>query len=159
MSKRPIPKELQDLQKYVRWMDTVFHIPGTKITFGIDPLLNLIPYGGTAVSYAISVYLLYAMHKNGASSKVMGKMIANVTFDALAGMIPVLGTVFDFYYKANQRNMILAVEHFEENKHQGSILPYLILIFIVFILILGISIAATVYVVNLLFGFLSGISL
>lgn len=102
---------------------------------------------------------MFAMYKNGASSKVMGKMIWNVSIDALVGAIPVLGTFFDFYYKANKRNMVLAVEHFEEGKHKGSILPYLIPILIAFLLVLAASIYVTIQVFQFLFQLLGGITL
>lgn len=157
--KRPIPEELKKLQGFVKLMDAQFRIPGTNFRFGIDPLLNLIPYGGAAVGYAIGIYLMFAMYKNGASSKVMGKMIWNVSIDALVGAIPVLGTFFDFYYKANKRNMVLAVEHFEEGKHKGSILPYLIPIMIAFLLVLAASIYVTIQVFQFLFQLLGGLTL
>jgi len=150
--KRPIPEELKNVQKFVRLMDSAFKIPGTNFTFGLDPIINLIPYGGAAVGYIIGIYLMFAMYKNGASSKVMGKMIGNITIDALIGAIPLLGDIFDFYFKANERNMILAIEHFEEGKHQGSILPYLILIVLIFLLIIIGSIIATIFALKLLFG-------
>lgn len=157
--KRPIPKELQQLQKAVKMMDSVFRIPGTKYTFGIDPLLNLIPYAGSTIGFVIGAYLLFAMQKNGASSKAIGKMIWNITLDAVIGVIPIVGTLFDFAFKANKRNMILAVEHFEEGKHQGSIWPYLLLIAAILIVILVATIYATIFVLDWLFNLLGGIAL
>lgn len=40
--------------------------------------------------------------------------------DGIVGLIPVLGHIFDVFYKANRRNLVLAVEHFEGGQHQGS---------------------------------------
>ncbi len=136
---KPIPIELQKVSKLVKLMDSAFTIPGTNRKFGIDPLLNLIPYGGAIAGYIISAYLIISMFKNGASSKVIGKMIGNITLDAIVGAIPFLGTIFDFMFKANKRNLILATEHFEQGKHQGSIIPYLIpILFILLILFAGV---------------------
>lgn len=130
-----VPYELLKVSKVVRMMDSAFRIPGTKIKFGIDPLLNLIPYGGAIVGYGISCYIIITMLRNGASSKVVGKMIGNITLDAVVGTIPILGTIFDFTFKANKRNLILATEHFEQGKHQGSVLPYLIPIMLILIVL------------------------
>lgn len=60
--------------------------------------------------------------------------------DTIIGSIPVTGTVFDFFYKANNRNVRLLKEHYEEGKHTGSGLKiiiavgvFLLLLFILFI--------------------------
>lgn len=134
-----IPAQLQKIARLVKLMDSQFKIPGTKITFGLDPIIGLIPYLGDLVDYGVSAYLLIAMVKNGASGKVVAKMIRNITIDGLVGLIPFLGRIFDVFYKANRRNLVLATEHFEENKHQGSalpiVLPILIILFIFFLII------------------------
>ncbi|HRB19347.1 MAG TPA: DUF4112 domain-containing protein [Chitinophagales bacterium] len=120
-------------------MDSQFKIPGTKITFGIDPIIGLVPWIGDLIDYCISAYLMVAMIRNGASGKVVAKMLRNITVDGLVGLIPFLGRIFDIFYKANRRNLILAVEHFEEGKHQGSawpiVLPILGFLVVLFMLI------------------------
>lgn len=40
------------------------------------------------------------------------KMLVNVGFDAVAGSVPVLGDVFDVYFKSNRRNVQLVLDHF-----------------------------------------------
>jgi len=39
----------------------------------------------------------------------------NILFDATIGAIPVIGQIFDFFFKANARNMKLMREHYLEN--------------------------------------------
>jgi hypothetical protein len=135
---RPIPIQLQKIAAITKLMDSQFKIPGTKFSFGLDPLIGLIPGLGAVVDYLISGYLLVAMVKNGASSRVISKMILNITIDGIGGLVPVLGNIFDFFYKANRKNLVLAVEHFEEGKHQGSawpiILPILAVLTVIFII-------------------------
>ncbi|QQR99128.1 MAG: DUF4112 domain-containing protein [Sphingobacteriales bacterium] len=157
--KNKLPKELVNVSKYVKLMDSAFKIPGTNRTFGIDPILNLIPYGGAIAGYLISAYLLIGMFRNGASSKVIGKMIGNITLDAVVGAIPFLGTVFDFMFKANKRNLTLAIEHFEEGKHQGSILPYLIPIIIILIVLFAFVVYITIIAFRFFFDILNQIQL
>lgn len=136
---KPIPAQLQKIARFVKLMDSQFKIPGTKITFGLDPIIGMVPYLGDLVDYGISAYILVSMVKSGASSRVVAKMIGNITIDGLIGLIPFLGKIFDVFYKANRRNLTLAVEHFEENKHQGSawpiVLPILLILFLLFIAI------------------------
>ncbi len=132
---KPIPPQLQKLAKFTKLMDSQFKIPGTSITFGIDPIIGLVPYLGDLVDYCISAYLMIAMVKNGASGRAVAKMIINITIDGIVGLIPFLGRIFDVFYKANRRNLILAVEHFEEGKHQGSAWPIVVPIIGILLLI------------------------
>ncbi len=135
---RTIPPQLQRIAKLTKLMDSQFTIPGTDYTFGLDPIIGLIPGFGIVLDYAISAYLMIAMIQNGASGRVVSKMFLNISIDGLVGAIPVLGNIFDFFYKANRKNLLLAVEHFKEGKHQGSawpiILPILLVLAIIFTL-------------------------
>lgn len=108
------------IEQMARIMDSKFRIPGTNFRFGLDPILGLIPIFGDVTAAAISGGLIISMIKHGVSRKVVYKMLVNVALDATIGSIPVLGWVFDFYYKANNRNIRLLKEHYEEGKHTGS---------------------------------------
>lgn len=138
---KPGEKETPDvpdivwIERFSRMMDSKFVIPGTKIRFGIDPLFSLLPVVGDLITYLISAMLIYTMHNHGASRKVVIKMIANSTLDAVIGAIPLVGTVFDVFYRSNDRNVRLLKEHYFEGKHQGSGNGILIVIAIVAILI------------------------
>ena len=122
-------------------MDSKFQIGGFR--FGLDPLLNLIPFAGQTISFGTSFMLVIIMMRNGAGSKVAVKMLLNVLTDAVLGAIPFFGQVFDFFNKANKKNVKLLKEHYFEGKHQGSakgilfgILVALIVICIVFLFLL-----------------------
>lgn len=41
-------------------------------------------------------------------------MVLNVAIDAVVGAIPVLGSVFDFVFKANTRNVALLSDHIDD---------------------------------------------
>jgi hypothetical protein len=38
-------------------------------------------------------------------------MVANLWIDAMVGAIPVVGDVWDFWFKANRRNLLLLKEY------------------------------------------------
>ncbi|HQG38582.1 MAG TPA: DUF4112 domain-containing protein [Chitinophagales bacterium] len=136
---KEIPASLQQIAKLVKLMDSQFRIPGTKFTFGLDPIIGLIPGLGDLIDYGISAYLMVAMIRNGASGRAVAKMLINITIDGLVGVIPFLGRFFDIFFKANRRNLVLAIEHFEVGKHKGSawpiVLPILMVLALVFIII------------------------
>ena len=112
--------ELEFIERLAQWLDSRFLIPGTNIRFGIDPMMSLFPIIGDLMTYVVSGMLIYAMYNKGASQKVVIKMILNSTLDAIIGAIPLVGTVFDIFYRANDRNVRLLKEHYFEGKHQGS---------------------------------------
>ena len=114
------------LRKDFAWVDRVSWLMDNKFTigmgrfrFGLDPLLNLVPYLGNLIGASISAMLVVIMWRNGVSGKVVILMLLNVLIDLLIGAIPIIGQVGDFFYKANARNIRLLKAHYFENKHLG----------------------------------------
>ncbi|MFN8284856.1 MAG: DUF4112 domain-containing protein [Chitinophagales bacterium] len=155
IDKKPLPVQFQKISKLVTLMDTAFRIPGTKIKFGLDPVIGLFPIVGDLIDYSISAYLLIAMLRNGASGKAVMKMLGNITLDGIIGLVPIFGRFFDVFYKANRRNLILAVEHFEEGKHQGSAKPYIIAVLGVLALIFILLGVLSVYILKYAWHYLN----
>ena len=112
--------QLKWVERIASVMDDKFRIPGTDFRFGLDPILNLIPFAGDVSGFIVSAALLYIMAKNGVSRKVLILMSINIIVDAVIGAIPLLGQISDFYIKANTRNIKLLKEHYQEGKHTGS---------------------------------------
>jgi hypothetical protein len=121
-------------------MDEQFRFPGTQFRFGLDPILNLVPFVGDMAGLLISGGLLMAMAKKGASNKLVVLMSVNILLDATIGAIPIIGQIFDFFYKANTRNIKLMKEHYFENKHQGSGKNVIYLIVTILIVIIALII-------------------
>jgi hypothetical protein len=142
--KGQLPKDIDRIKRLVFLMDNSIRIPGTNMTFGLDPIIGLVPVLGDVVDFLISAGILLALVRNGASGKVIAKMLLNVGIDTLLSAIPVLGNIGDFAFKANQRNLNLAIEHYEQGKHEGSAAPILLPIIgaliLMFVTIIGFSI-------------------
>lgn len=115
-----LPAELVWLRQIIRLSDDLFQIPGTRIRFGLDPIIGLIPGAGDLTAGAISGLIMLAMARYGASGEVILKMTGNILLDYLLGSIPVIGDVFDIGFQANRRNLRLMEEHWGEGKHRGS---------------------------------------
>ncbi|HEY4651684.1 MAG TPA: DUF4112 domain-containing protein [Pontibacter sp.] len=139
-SRTPQSEKLRWVNHMVKLMDNQFQLPGTRFRFGLDPILGLLPVAGDLASFGISAMLVMTMARHGASGKVVTLMLLNIALDALIGSIPILGNVFDFFFKANQRNIRLLNSHYAEGKHQGSgkgiVAAVLIGIVLLFILLL-----------------------
>lgn len=115
--------ELAWIQQWTDVLDTKYAIPGTKIRFGLDFILGLIPGIGDAISLSFSGVLIATMAKHGASSMLITRMLLNVLLDTVVGSIPILGSLFDLFFRANSRNLKLMREYHRESKHTGSAWP------------------------------------
>jgi len=116
-------KEFKSLDKYSNLLDSSIRIPGTQKTIGLDPLLGLIPGVGDVAGYSFSMVLIYNMVKYGASKRLVLKMMGNVILDSTIGFIPLVGTIFDFVYKSNDRNVRLFREYHDDGMHRESTMP------------------------------------
>lgn len=93
-----------------RVLDTSLRIPGTRIRFGLDPILGLVPGLGDAVAALIGGFIVWSAWRAGAPAPVIGRMLANIAVDAVVGAVPVAGTVFDVAFKAHRRNAQLLAD-------------------------------------------------
>lgn len=138
------PPDLQSFERVAKLLDSKFEIPGTGIRFGLDPLLSLMPVLGDLITLIISSVLIYTMHNHGASRKVVVKMMLNAGLDTMIGAIPLVGTVFDIFYRANDRNVRLLKEHYFEGKHQGSGAGLLLMILLIALIVIA-AVAFSIY--------------
>jgi len=98
----------RDLEVLSRLMDSVFEVPGLGWRFGLDALVGLVPGIGDLLSTTVSVYiLLIAATRYRLSRITLLRMTLNIAFDFVVGSIPVVGDLFDFWWKANERNIRL----------------------------------------------------
>lgn len=94
-----------------RLMDNAVRIPGTNRRIGIDPVLSILPVGGDAAGLVLSLYPIAEAARLGVPKRVLARMLLNVGVDAGFGSVPVLGTIFDAFWKANERNVDLLERH------------------------------------------------
>ena len=140
----------------ISWlMDNQFKIGSFR--FGLDPILNLIPLGGAIAGFGTSLVLVIAMWRNGASPKLVIRMLLNICFDAVLGSIPFLGNLFDFFSKANEKNIKLLRQHYYEGKHTGSGIGIIISILAVFFILIGVTFYLIWTLFSWAFSLLNGI--
>lgn len=113
-------RSLKTAEKMASLLDSKFTFPGTNFKFGLDPILGLIPGVGDGISLVMQGLLVSTLWRQGYSGKLLAKLLINVLLDTLIGSIPVIGQIFDFFFKANERNLRLTREYLYEGKHRGS---------------------------------------
>jgi hypothetical protein len=107
-------KRLERLRRLTRLMDTRWRVPGTRIPIGLDGIASIIPLAGDTATALISAYIIMESARFGLPKFLVARMIANVGLDWAAGSVPVVGTLFDIFFKANRRNLDLLHEHLEK---------------------------------------------
>lgn len=87
-----------------------------KFEFGLDPLIGLIPTVGDFFPALVSFYLVYVAYLHEASLGRILKMIFNILFDFLIGLIPILGDILDFAIDSNTKNIQILEAQVYESK-------------------------------------------
>ena len=98
----------QHLERITLLMDKSIRIPGTSITFGLDPVIGLLlPVAGDAIGAIISAYIVLVSVRYGLPKIVIARMVFNIAADFVVGSIPFVGDAADFVWKVNTRNLRL----------------------------------------------------
>ena len=103
--------KLRRIRKIAKLLDTAIGIPGTKFRIGLDPILGLLPGGGDLIGAGISAYMIYLAASFGLEKSEISKMVKNIALETFVGFIPIVGDIFDFYFKANIRNLDILEQH------------------------------------------------
>jgi hypothetical protein len=107
MSQRDEQKRIE-LLSYL--LDHRFQGPwGMK--FGLDGVLGLIPGVGDLVTTGLSIYILTLAASLGAGPSLLVRMGLNIFIESIVDLIPIVGNVFDFYWKSNIKNVELLRRH------------------------------------------------
>ncbi|MEO1616047.1 MAG: DUF4112 domain-containing protein [Planctomycetota bacterium] len=115
----PQNESLERIQRLARLLDTSFRVPGTKFRFGLDALLGLLPVGGDAVTAIAGTVLIARASRLGASKGLLMRMVFNLLIDFTLGALPLVGDVFDFFWRSNSRNVKLLESHLAKKNSVG----------------------------------------
>lgn len=95
-----------------RLLDDAIRIPGTQFRIGFDGIIGaLLPTAGDALTAIGSISILALAVRQGVPTSVLLRMLLNIALDAVVGMFPVVGDLFDFAYKSNRKNLELLKLH------------------------------------------------
>ena len=106
------------LRKLAHVLDSSVPLPG-GYRIGVDGIIGLIPGFGDAAGALLSSYILAESHRLGVSTPVLMRMALNVLVEAVVGVIPVAGDLFDFAWKANHKNVALLEAHLRDPHTTG----------------------------------------
>ena len=108
------------VEKIARWLDGRFVIPGTKMRFGLDSLVGLLPGIGDAATAIVGLWLIVEAARLGASRPVVIQMIVNWLIDSVLGSVPVAGDLFDVFWRSNQKNAKLLRQELDRKNPKSN---------------------------------------
>ena len=94
-------------------MDRLIRIPGLKKRLGLNPIVDLVPGFGDIAAAVLSVSVLVYGIRRGVPKILLGRMALNVLINEVVGLIPIVGSIFAFWFTANTRNYELIREHLD----------------------------------------------
>lgn len=107
--------------------------------YGLDAILGfLFPVAGDAVTGFAALSLLAHAISERVPTVILMRIVLNVGLDTLIGFIPVVGDVFDIFFRANRRNLALIEKH-RGGQEEPSNADYAIVLGGVLLIVLGIA--------------------
>ncbi len=106
--------KLERLRYLSNLWDNALRIPGTKLRVGLESIIGLLPFGGDLIGLLLSCYILFWAIQFKLPKTILLRMVANILIDALVGVVPFFGDLFDTAWKANTRNVNLLEAHLQQ---------------------------------------------
>jgi hypothetical protein len=107
-------------KRVVVLMDMKFSILG--FTFGLDPLLDIIPGFGDMLGACVSCYLFWIAFQLKVPTRLYVRMLWNIIVDYLLGLIPFINVVLDALYRANMKNFKLLEQYVDPDILEGEVI-------------------------------------
>jgi len=100
--------KIDDRLRRLSWlMDDLIRVPGIGWRFGLDAIVGLIPGFGDTATSLVSFYILVAAVRYRVPKVTLLRMGMNIGIDYVVGSFPLVGDLFDAWWKSNQRNVAL----------------------------------------------------
>jgi hypothetical protein len=107
----PLPRDLVALQRFAVLMDEQFAIPLVGTRIGLDALLGFVPGIGDAGGALLSSWIILGALRHHVPAIHILRMVLNVALDTMVGAVPVLGDIFDIFFKENVDNVALILRY------------------------------------------------
>jgi hypothetical protein len=102
-----------------RVLERALVIPGLNRGVGLDAALGFVPVAGDVIAGAMGLYLVWEARNLGMSKLTIARMLMNTATDTTLGAVPLVGDVFDFFFRSNTRNLRLIKRHLDRH-HPGT---------------------------------------
>ncbi|MGN6280146.1 MAG: DUF4112 domain-containing protein [Sphingomonas sp.] len=112
----------QRLEALEHVLEGLVRIPGTNRKVGLDVILDLVPIAGDTIAAGLGAWLVWEARNAGMSKWQMSRMMGNVGFDWLLGLIPWVGAIPDFFFRSNTRNLRMIKRHLDRHHPSTAVI-------------------------------------
>ena len=95
---------VERMDRLSKSLDSRFRVPGLGLRVGWDSILGLVPGLGDLVTAAPAGLMIVEAARLGARKRAMARMGLNAAIDLGLGTVPLLGDLFDVFFKAHRKN-------------------------------------------------------
>lgn len=132
----------EDLKKLSVLLDSQYGVGAFR--FGWDGILGLIPGLGDLVTNGASMYIIIRAAAMGCPASILLRMGGNLFIDNLLDVIPLFGNIFDFIWKANNKNIVLLENYLgdpQRTVRSSRIVVWLTVLFLIAMMALFVVVA------------------
>ena len=143
----------ESLERLGWLMDDLIRIPGINWRFGLDALVGLIPGFGDTATSLVSFYILVSAVRYRVPKVTLLRMGLNIAIDYLVGSFPLVGDIFDAWWKSNQMNLALLSKRATvsaSEARQGELSDWLF-VGLIILLLAGLALGSALVSVYLLY--------
>lgn len=164
LSREPRPIEIEESLDRLGWLlDDLFRIPVLGWRIGLDALVGLIPGVGDTATTVASLYVLGSAVRYRVPKITLLRMGLNLGIDYALGSLPLVGDLFDAWWKSNQKNVALLRQRATvsaSEARQGRLSDWLFVgVIMVFLVLLAIGAAlVSFYLLAMLFRSLASMA-
>ena len=94
-------------------LDNSIRLPG-GFRLGLDGIVGLLPGIGDLATAAVSFYIIARAALMRVPASLLARMVLNVLFELVVGVVPLLGDLFDIAFRANVRNVSVLESHLDD---------------------------------------------
>lgn len=145
--------EVEESLERLSWLlDDLFRIPILGWRVGLDALVGLIPGIGDTATTLASLYILTSAVRYRVPKITLFRMGLNLGIDYALGALPLVGDLFDAWWKSNQKNIDLLRERATvstSEAREGRISDWLF-VGIIILLLVGLAVGAALASIFLL---------
>ena len=147
------PVEVEESLERLSWiLDDLFRVPILGWRVGLDAIVGLIPGVGDTATTLASLYILGSAVRYGVPKVTLLRMGLNLGVDYVLGSVPLVGDVFDAWWKSNQMNIDLLRKRATvsgSEAREGKVSDWLF-VGLIMLLLVGLAVGAALISVFLL---------
>jgi hypothetical protein len=119
--RQPNPRwpSIEQIESTVNHLDRGVRLPVLPLRLPLDPIIGLVPFAGDVLTLIISGSIIGHARRLGVPKSAQRKMAINALTDCVLGCVPLVGDIFDFFYKANQKNLVILKQHVTSPSHNN----------------------------------------